>query len=377
MAKDKKKTKSIAVNRKIFIVIAVAAIFLGAFMEWLCFFELKHYEDAFLLAYGIEQDGYVQVTIDQINRLGEDATEAQITDIISSIDTSAMGYWTLTTDDDILFVKSVTETSKYKNLSSDSYYNMDSSKTFIRSLTVDAVIHDIIFINSDRYIASGGRFDWHGKTYTICLMTYDYAILNQNALLEAKNVVIVMVSIMVAVFICSIMIAVRTISKNLVRIAQFQSNEIYLNQTIAKLQEQINTYEAFTSKFHTYYPKAVPVFLRSLYHKDVGPLHVVLLRIKDRAKMDDYLQKMLMATDENTLRFLLDEEHLMVILPGTDELMGEQMANILATPEVEIVKTEHWEHDYISYMRKFNRMVEVDDYAGTAAIQGIQDKILS
>ncbi len=373
----RKKDKRVVVNRKIFIVIALAAILMGAFMEWLCFFELRHYEDSFLMVYGMEQDGYVQVTIDQINRLGDDATEDQITDIISSIDSSAKGYWTLTTENDILFVKSVTETSKYKNLTADSYYNMDSSKTFIRRLSTEGVMHDIIFINNDRYIASGGKFVWHGKTYTVCLMTYDYVILNQNSLMEAKNVVIVMVSIMVAVFICSIMIAVRTISKNLVRIAQFQSNEIGLNKTIAKLQEQINTYEAFTSKFHTYYPKAVPVFLRSLYHKDVGPLHVVLLRIKDVRKMDDYLQKMLMATDENTLRFLLDEEHLMVILPGTDELMGEQMANILATPEVEIVKTEHWEHDYISYMRKFNRMMEVDDYAGTAAIQGIQDKILS
>ena len=364
----KKKDKTVVVNRKIFIVIAVAAILAGCFMEWLCFFELKHYEDAFLDVYGVEQDGYVQVTIDQINRLGENASEEQITDIISSIDSSARGYWTLTSEDDILFVKSVTETSKYKNLSAESYYNMDSSREFIKSLTTEAVIHDIIFINRDRYIASGGRFEWHGKTYTVCLMTYDYAILNQNALLEAKNVIIVMVSVMVAVFICAIMIAVRTISKNLIRIAQYQSNEIKLNETIAGLQERINTYEALTSKFHTYYPKALPVFLRSLYSKGVGPLHAIVFHFKDVSKVDDYLQRMLMATDENTLRFMLDEETLMVILPGIDEVTGEQMAKILETPEVEIIKSENWKKDYISYMRKYNRMMEVDDYAGTTTL---------
>ncbi|MBR5337850.1 MAG: hypothetical protein IK152_07685 [Lachnospiraceae bacterium] len=364
----KKKNKKVVVNRKLFIVIAVAAILAGCFMEWLCFFELKHYEDSFLQVYGMEQDGYVQVTIDQIKRLGDNATEAQITDIISSIDSSAKGYWTLTSEEDILFVKSVTETSKYKNLSADSYYNMDSSKEFINTLTSEEVVHDIIFINRDRYIASGGKFEWHGKTYTVCLMTYDYAILNQNSLLEAKNVIIVMVSVMVAVFICAIMIAVRNISKNLVRIAQYQSDEIKLNETIAKLQERINTYEAFTSKFHTYYPKALPVFMRSLYSKGVGPLYVIVLHFKDTAKVDDYLQRMLMATDENTLRFLLDDETLMVVMPGIDEVVGEQMATILETPEVEIVKREFWKHDYISYIRKYYRMMEVDDYAGTPAL---------
>lgn len=355
--KEKKNKKKKAVDRRIFIVIVVAAIILGCFMEWLCFFEIARYEDAFLQIYGMEQDGYVQVTIDQINRLGSGATESQISDIISSIDTSARGYWTLTSEDDILFVKSVTETSKYKNLSAGSYYNMDSSREFIRSLNTEAVRHDIIFINNDRYIASGGKFEWNGKTYTVCLMTYDYVILNQNSLMEAKNVVIVMVSIMIAIFVCAVMIAVRSISKNLVKIAQYNANEIKLNKTVAHLQEKITTYEAFTSKFHTYYAAAIPEFLRSLYEKGVGPLHVIHIHMKDKEKMDDYLQKMLMATDENTLRFMVDEENLVIILPGIDEVMGEQMAMILQGQEAEIVKMENWKHDYISYRRKYNKFM--------------------
>jgi len=355
--KKKKKKKQRVVDRRIFVFIAIVAIIMGCFMEWLCFFELARYEDAFLMVYGMEQDGYVQVTIDQINRLGDDATEKQITDIVSSIDSTAEGYWTLTTDEDILFVKSITETNKYKNLSADSYYGMDSSREFIRSLNTEAVRHELVYINDDRYIASGGKFNWHGKTYTICLMTYDYVIVNQNSLLEAKNVVIVMVSIMVAIFICSIMIAVRTISKNLVKIAQYNANEIKLNKTVANLQEKISTYEAFTSKFHTYYAAAIPEFLRSLYEKGVGPLHVILIHLKDREKMDDYLQKMLMATDENTLRFMVDDENLVIILPGIDEVMGEQMAMVLQGNEAEIVKMENWKHDYISYRRKYNKFM--------------------
>ena len=360
-----KKNKPVVVNRKLFIFIAVVAIIMGCFLEWLAFFELRHYEDSFLQVYGMEQDGYVQVTIDQINRLGSSATEAQITNIISSIDTSATGYWTLTSEDDILFVKSVTETSRYKNLSADSYYNMDSSKAFIRSLSTEGVKHEIIFINNDRYIASGGRFEWHNKTYTVCLMTYDYAILNQNSLLEAKNVIIVMVSIMVAIFICAIMISVRIISKNQVRIAQYQHNEIRLNEIIANLQEKLDTYEAFTSKFHTYYPRAIPVFLRSLYEKGVAPLHVVLIKVKDESKMNDYLERMLMSTDENTLRFVVEENKLLVIFPGVKSDQGKKMAKLLECPEARIQKMANWKHDYISYTRKYNRFMGVDDYAGT------------
>ena len=58
----------------------------------------------------------------------------------------------------------------------------------------------------------------------------------------------------------------------------------------------------------------------------------------------------------------------MIILPGIDEVMGEQMAMVLQGSDAEIVKMENWKHDYISYRRKYNKFMGGGDGYASAEI---------
>ncbi len=357
MDNTKIKKKKIRAKRGPYVFAAVLVLIIAAAVEWLTIFELQNYENSFLQIYGDEQDGYVQVTIDQIKRLGPLASEDDITDIISSIDTSSDRYWTLSGGDNILFVKSVTETSRYKNLTAQSYYSIDSSQSFIDSLSVDRVKHDIIFIGEDRYIASGAKFDWNGQEYTICLMTYDYAILDQNALLEAKNTIIVIVTIIVAVFICVIMINLIKLHRNKTVILRLEDEKVNMNITINHLHELLLRYESYTAKYHTYYERVLPVFLNSLYEKKVEPLRAALFEAKDEEAEEIFLDNMILTMDESVLRFKLNNGKILIIFIGTDEKVGLQLIKTLDCNKAAIVKSENWQLDGESYLEKYNRFI--------------------
>lgn len=336
-----------------YVVLIILVLLFAVFAEWLTMFEIEKYEDSFLELYGEEQDGYVKVTIDQIKRLGPNASEADITDIISSIDSSGSEYWTLSTGENILFIKSVTETSRYKNLTSDSYYNTETANNFIKSLRTNQVIHGIIYLGEDRYVASGGLFEWNGNTYSICLVTYDYAILDQNALLEAKNTVIVVITILVAIFICALMIAIMRDYKSKSEIMKQDREEIRLNNILDNLNQKLVNYEAYTARFHTFYEHALPEFLRSLYEKRVTPLRVALFKVLDETKAASFLERMLLTMDNSVLRFRLGNGDILVIFAGQKEELGQKMVELLECEGVSIAKTQMWNLDDKSYVDKY------------------------
>ncbi len=373
---EKKKNKKI--KKLPYILMAFLSVILGVLVEGLTLYELKSYEDEFLDIYGDEQDGYVRVTIDQIKRLKDDATEADIIDIVASIDTTRDRYWTLAGGQNILFVKSVTETSRYKNLTSESYFKLVLLQNFIDSLTEDAVRHSVIFIEGDRYVASGANFSWNGSTYTICLMTYDYAILDSNPLLEAKNTIIVSVTFLVAVFICIIMLV-------LLRLWSYR-NEIYhrerekriLNGTIVSLQEKLLKYESYTAKYHTYYEKVIPVFLKNLYEKKIGPLRIVLCTPKDEKAGDEFLDRMILTMDASVIRFKLNDGRLLLMFAGSDEKTGEAVVKLLDSKEVSITSSVFWELDETDYITKYKEFTERGfTNADTETVQGIQTETVS
>ena len=88
-----------------FFLITVVVMFFAIAADVFIVYQLESYETRFLEIYGSEQDGYVNIILGQINNLGDDAAEQDITDIISSLDATASRYWTLSKGDSILFVK--------------------------------------------------------------------------------------------------------------------------------------------------------------------------------------------------------------------------------------------------------------------------------
>ena len=71
----------------------------------------------------------------------------------------------------------------------------------------------VIELAGGRFVASGMVFEWQGGEYKICLLTYDRAILEDNILLECKNSIIIILSLVLVLLIVLSMAMSRKISR--------------------------------------------------------------------------------------------------------------------------------------------------------------------
>ena len=167
-------------------VISVLIILAAAVMAVIGWHEAKEYEKSVLAIYAQQQDAYVQLVLDQINVLDERSDEEIVQKILGSLDTSGRKYWTLTKDQALLFVKDVTETNRYKGLTTETFFTSDSAARFLQDLEINRVIHETIRMDGVRYVASGVIFEYNGAEYKICLLTNDTVILDNNIFLSSK-----------------------------------------------------------------------------------------------------------------------------------------------------------------------------------------------
>lgn len=112
----------------------------GAFV----YYQMVRYEDGLLDVCATQQDGYVQLVVDQINLKSNRDNEEIITDILGTLDASSNKYWTFSRDQAMLFVKDVLETNKYKGFTTATYYVSDSAREFLETLKQDRVPHSQI-----------------------------------------------------------------------------------------------------------------------------------------------------------------------------------------------------------------------------------------
>ena len=147
-------------NKMNYFITTMVVVFFAIAADVFIIYQLGNYETRFLEIYGAEQDGYVKIILDQINRLDDQGSDEDITEIISTLDATASRYWTLSKGDSILFVKSVTETNRYKGFTDGTYYATETASAFMNSLNVNEVNHRIIYLDEDRFVASGMIFNW-------------------------------------------------------------------------------------------------------------------------------------------------------------------------------------------------------------------------
>ncbi len=165
MKRGKKPKKSQGVRPWIVTTCSVLFVLAVAFAAWR---QLDTYEKGVLDVYANQQDGYVQLVLEQI-RLTEKrgGTEAQIEEILGTLDASTNRYWTLSRQSSLIFVKDVMETNRYQGFTTASYYQTVSAKEFVDTLVQDEVTHDTIQIGSQSYIASGARFHFRNVPYRV------------------------------------------------------------------------------------------------------------------------------------------------------------------------------------------------------------------
>ena len=247
-----------------FFILTVIVVFFAMAADVFIVYQLNNYETRFLEIYGGEQDGYVKIILEQINRLDNEGTDEDITDIISSLDSTASRYWTLSKGDSILFVKSVTETNRYKGFHDGTYYATETASAFMNSLGVNQVGHRIIYLDNDRFIASGMIFEWQGEQYRICLLTYDRVILEDNVLLECRNAIIIILSIVLALLIILSMIMSKRITRQSLYIDRQEERVVWQNQQIELLDEQLKREYAFSASKHVFKSSVLDEFLETL-----------------------------------------------------------------------------------------------------------------
>ena len=84
--------------------------------------QMKKYERGVLDVYAVQQDGYVQLVLDQINLQEDQDSEEIVHNILETLDASSNHYWTLSDAGSLVFVKDVLETNRYKGFTQESYY---------------------------------------------------------------------------------------------------------------------------------------------------------------------------------------------------------------------------------------------------------------
>ncbi len=317
-----------------YFIITVAFVFFAIAADVFIFCQLENYETRFLEVYGSEQDGYVKIILDQINRLDDRGTDEDITKIISTLDATASRYWTLSKGDSILFVKSVTETNRYKGFTDGTYYATETASAFMNSLGVNEVNHRIIYLNDDRFIASGMIFDWQGEQYRICLLTYDRVILEDNILLECKNSIIIILSLVLALMIILSMVMSKKIRSQQRYIEKQEERVVWQNQQIEHLDDRLKKEYAFSASKHVFKNVMLDEFLETLDEKNVYPLHFAVFEAESPEAREHFLERMQARLDNRVLRFSMDARFLVLIFVRYQKEVSEEIIESLEDDDV-------------------------------------------
>lgn len=140
--REKKKKKRHPIVGVTLLCTLLASLCAGA----LAWFQLNRYEAGLVEVCAVQQDSYVQLVLDQIRMRRDQKSRGEIEDILGSMDASSNKYWTFSRGQDMLFVKDVLETNKYKGFTTATYYVSDSARSFLEDIRVDRVSHAGIFI---------------------------------------------------------------------------------------------------------------------------------------------------------------------------------------------------------------------------------------
>lgn len=283
MNNRKKKSGILLKTAVLMIAICLAAgIFIGI--------QLRRYEKGVLDVCAVQQDGYVQLVLDQINLKDNRSDTDMIRNILGTLDDSSSRYWTFSKGENMLFVKDVLETNKYKGLSADSYYAGRSASNFLSGLQEDTVTHALITLNGKQYVASGAAFSYKKSTYKLVLLTNCSVILDSNPYLGAKTASLTVIAALLILLILVPMILAW-------RYTQLEKSGNRKDETIGELSRGL---AAMDKKFSqellhkatgdVWSAALLPEFLQRLQKRGVTSAVTAVLAFDEREKRDDFIR---------------------------------------------------------------------------------------
>lgn len=358
--KDRKKRGSLRRLNKT--VIFAVVIFFVLVLILIGRYEIMAYEDSVLAIYADQQDAYVQLVLDQINVQENRTDEEIITKILSSLDTSNRKYWTLSKNQALLFVKDITETNRYKGFTTATYFVSDSATEFLQKLTVNQVVHEIIEMDKEQYVASGVIFEYNHAQYKICLLTNETVILDNNIFLSSK----ISLYIYLGVLILSLMLAVLILTNWLV---DQQQKNVYMqsrieeqNRVVEKLENKLENYDFYHTRFSVFHERLLPTVIRKLNERNVCPVTLIRLCFSQQQEKKDFLEKAQVLLDESVLRFGTRKETLTLVFVNYQPKEAAKAMHPLLGPEQRKVvkKIMSREDDSVSLMEVWEHFCEED-----------------
>lgn len=310
--------------------LTIAALIIACLAGVYAWFLISDYEKGVSEIYAQEQDGYVQLVLDQINLQTAGTDEQIIQNILGTLDSSTNRYWTLSHDETLVFVKDVLETSRYKSFSSDTYYNTLSSRDFVNSLQQNKVTHEVIEISGRKFIASGVKFVYNNKDYQICLLTNAEIMLENNTYLNTKINLIIMIIVILLIFVISTIVLARLVnSQNRALLAEKKTEED-LRRNLEQMDEQLHDKKMYDSETMVFGSSMIPTMLQKLEERGARPLVLATVPFDEKSyqTLTDEGQLLL---GKNVVRMKLDEEHMLLIFVQCRKKEADRKLSALAS----------------------------------------------
>jgi len=336
-------------------VVTLLSLVLVSVVGLMAWYQMSSYEEGMLDVYANQQDGYVQLVLDQINLNKSRSDKQIIDDILGTLDASNNRYWTFSRGDSLIFVRDVLETNRYKGYTTTTYYHSESAKDFLKQLTTDKVVHDIIQIEEIPYIASGVEFSYQGENYKICLLTNAETVLDYNAYLNAKINLVVLAFVLLQIVVISLIFLALLAEKYRKQLWRETDKNIVLRKKIEQLNEVLERGELYDPECTAFQRGAVPVILKKLEERQAWPFSVYYLRTDHPAKE---ALRTIKSGKEKVLRVIAGEyEGILFVLGGN----GEETASVLhwGTEGIELLGTLHvTEPPAVSLMESYREFIQ-------------------
>lgn len=324
-------------------IVAGIMMLLVAVCVFFAWMQMKKYEQGVLDVYAVQQDGYVQLVLDQINLQEDRESEEIVHNILETLDASSNHYWTLSDAGSLIFVKDVLETNRYKGFTQESYYTSGSAGEFIKSLQEDRVTHGEITIKDQAFVASGVMFSYNGKSYGMCLLTSTDAILDQNEYLSAKITLELLVIMALAVVICGGFILALMTERWQKTYQHAREEKEILFEKVEKMNQIRMKELIFHPRYAAFYPGALPELLEKMEKKNIWPLEMVLIKSPKGEQRDEFMTRSQLYLDKKTLRVIMDDVYIVLFFMRAEEKSREEMEKFVTDLKGEYVRSKMWQ----------------------------------
>lgn len=349
VTKDNKRVSATRVS--VFSMIFVLLVTIYAYMQ------LLEFQKGILEVYAVQQDGYVQLVLDQINLKNNRDNEEIVNEILTTLDASSNRYWTFSEDGNIVFVKDVLETNRYKGFTTETYFEAFQGKEFLAKLQQNKVTHGTITLDHRDYVISGVNFMYQENPYSICLLTSTDVVLDQNEYLSAKVSLILLGALILGTFVAVGLVLAYKAERwyRDYEITRLERDRLFAN--VERLNALLNKEQLFHPQTHCFTEEAVPVLLEKLETKQSYPMDWYVLDCETEKKREEFLTRTRSVLGEKVIRSLAGERYCVLYFLQDSAPMREDLEQLLNENMSKIVLWERIEKDSYEYLSKIYERV--------------------